>query len=108
MHGVHRKSIDPSDMDNAIKLLQAENKPLLPNAEIKYVGWLTKASNKKASSLVVEFSRAEDANAAITGGMVWQAEMLSCELYDRTCKVKQCFTCQSSSPGIFPLEPERS
>ncbi|EKG09427.1 hypothetical protein MPH_13540 [Macrophomina phaseolina MS6] len=38
VHGVHTKSIDPSDMDNAIKLLQAENKPLLPNAEIKYVG----------------------------------------------------------------------
>ncbi|EKG09445.1 gag-like protein [Macrophomina phaseolina MS6] len=95
VHGVHTKSIDPSDMDNAIKLLQAENKPLLPNAEIKYVGWLTKAStNKKASSLVVEFSRAEDANAAITGEMVWQAEMLSCELYDRTCKVKQCLNCQ--------------
>ncbi|EKG09001.1 Zinc finger CCHC-type protein [Macrophomina phaseolina MS6] len=95
VHGVHTKSIDPSDMENTIKLLQAENKPLLPNAEIKYVGWLTKAStSKKASSLVVEFSRAEDANAAIAGGMVWQAEMLSCELYDRTCKVKQCFNCQ--------------
>ncbi|EKG09412.1 Zinc finger CCHC-type protein [Macrophomina phaseolina MS6] len=95
VHGVHTKSIDPSDMENAIKLLQAENKPLLPSAEIRYVGWLTKAStNKRASSLVVEFSRPEDANAAITGGMVWQAEMLSCELYDRTCKVKQCFNCQ--------------
>ncbi|EKG09471.1 Zinc finger CCHC-type protein [Macrophomina phaseolina MS6] len=95
VHGVHTKSIDPSDMENATKLLQAENKPLLPNAEIRYVGWLTKSSaNKRASSLVVEFSRPEDANAAITGGMVWQAEMLSCELYDRTCKVKQCFNCQ--------------
>ncbi|EKG09040.1 Zinc finger CCHC-type protein [Macrophomina phaseolina MS6] len=95
VHGVHTKSIDLSDMENAIKLLQVENKPLLPNAEIRYVGWLTKASpNKKASSLVVEFSRAEDANVAITGGMVWQAEMLSCELYDRTCKIKQCFNCQ--------------
>lgn len=58
-------------MENAIKLLEAENKPLLPNAEIRYVGWLTKAStNKRASSLVIEFSRAEDANAAITGGIV--------------------------------------
>ncbi|EKG09078.1 Zinc finger CCHC-type protein [Macrophomina phaseolina MS6] len=94
VHGVHTKSIDPLDMENAIKLLQAENKSLLPSAEIRYVGWLTKSSTNKRASLVVEFSRPKDANAAITGGMVWQAEMLSCELYDRTCKVKQCFNCQ--------------
>lgn len=71
VHGVYTKSIDLSDMGNAIKLLEAENKPLLPYTEITYVGWLTKAStNKKASSLVVEFRRPEDANAVITGGMV--------------------------------------
>ncbi|KAJ9634224.1 hypothetical protein H2199_009054 [Coniosporium tulheliwenetii] len=81
VHRVSTRSIDLSDMAGAIRLLQAENRPLLPRAEIKYIGWLTKAStNKKNSSLVVEFARPEDANAAIIGGIVWQAEMLTCEL----------------------------
>lgn len=38
VYGVYTKSIDPSDMENAIKLLEAENKPLLPNTEIRYIG----------------------------------------------------------------------
>lgn len=38
VHGVHTKLIDLLDIENAIKLLEAENKPLLSNTEIRYVG----------------------------------------------------------------------
>ncbi|TKA58673.1 hypothetical protein B0A49_11945 [Cryomyces minteri] len=70
VHGVQTKFMDPSDMTKAMRLLQAENAPRMPRAEIKYVGWLTKSAvNKKNSTLIVEFTRPEDANEAINWGM---------------------------------------
>lgn len=87
--------MDLADTSKAIKLLQAENVPHMPRAKIKYVSWLMKlAVNKKNSTLLVEVTRLEDANEAINWGIVWQLEMHSCKLYNRDCKIKQCFKCQ--------------
>ncbi|TKA62742.1 hypothetical protein B0A49_13259 [Cryomyces minteri] len=42
VHGVQTKSMDLAHMTKAMRLLQAENAPRMPRAEIKYIGWLTK------------------------------------------------------------------
>ena len=44
---------------------------VIPKAEISFVGWLTKESTlKSASSIVVEFTDPEMANAFIYTGMI--------------------------------------
>jgi hypothetical protein len=49
---------------------------------------------KMASSLVVEFTTREHANRAIREGLVIGACQHDTELYDRGCKLKQCYKCQ--------------
>jgi hypothetical protein len=72
----------------------ADNYTVIPSAEISYIGWLTKeATLKHASSIVVEFTDPEMANAIIYAGMVWDGQVHQCQLYDRACRVKQCFRC---------------
>lgn len=72
----------------------ADNYTVIPNAKIAYIGWLTKdATLKRASSIVVEFTDPEMANAIIYAGMAWDGQIHQCQLYDRACRVKQCFRC---------------
>ena len=40
---------------------------------------------------MVEFTDPEIANAIIYAGMVWEGRIHICQLYDRVCRVKQCF-----------------
>ena len=79
--------------DESIHSLKVWNAGTILGADIKYIGWLTKTapSTKKATSAVVEFARPEEANTAIREGLVWEAEQLGCELYDKSCRLKQCF-----------------
>lgn len=72
----------------------ADNYTVIPSAEISHIGWLTKeATLKRASSIVVEFTDPEMANAIIYAGLAWDGLIHQCQLYDRACRVKQCFRC---------------
>ncbi|CAI6100065.1 unnamed protein product [Clonostachys chloroleuca] len=78
---------------NRDEILQ-DNKPFIPNTSIKYIGWLTPTSpTKSASSVIIEFTRLEDANKIIDEGLIWQGEVFQCERYDRQCRLKQCYQC---------------
>ena len=93
-HGVRTSSMDMDHTDEVKDGLLQDNKPFVPNAEIKYVGWLTKSSPcKSASSVIVEFARPGDANRIIDEGLIWQGEVFQCERYDRQCRLRQCFRC---------------
>ena len=93
-HGIRTSSMDMERFDELRAGLLQDNKPFIPNADIKYIGWLTKSSaSKSASSVIVEFARAEDANRIIDEGLVWQGEVFQCERYDRQCRLRQCFRC---------------
>ncbi|KAK7414308.1 hypothetical protein QQX98_006825 [Neonectria punicea] len=60
--------------DLQVELLR-DNKPFIPTAEIKHMSWLTRSSaNKSASSVIVEFLKAEDANKIIDEELIWQGE----------------------------------
>lgn len=77
-----------------IKQMLADNRTVIPNAKILYVGWLTKeVLLKHVSSIVVEFTESEAANAIIYAGMAWDCQIYHCQLYDRSCRIKQCFRC---------------
>ena len=94
VHGVSTKSINVKEQDAVVKQMLSDNYTVIPRAEISYVGWLTKeAILKRASSIVVEFTDPEMANAIIYAGMAWEGQIHQCQLYDRACRVKQCFRC---------------
>ncbi|KAH7190451.1 hypothetical protein DER44DRAFT_634172, partial [Fusarium oxysporum] len=57
---------------------------------------------KSASSVVVEFTRPEDANKVIDEGLIWQGEVFQCELYDRQCRAQAA----SKSRPRYHLELE--
>jgi hypothetical protein len=95
VHGIRTSTIDMDKFEETRDQLLLDNKPFIPQAEIRYVGWLTRnAPTKAASSIVVEFSKPEDANKIIDEGLIWQGEVFQCERYERQCRVKQCFKCQ--------------
>ena len=94
VHGISTNSINIKDQTATIQQLVADNSTVIPKAKISYIGWLTKeAHQKRASSIVVEFTDPEMANAIIYAGMVWDGQIHQCQLYDRACRVKQCFRC---------------
>jgi hypothetical protein len=94
VHGISTSSINIKDQKATIQQILADNYTVIPKAEISFVGWLTKESPlKRASSIVVEFTDPEMANAIIYAGMVWDGQIHICQLYDRACRIKQCFRC---------------
>ncbi|QKX57721.1 uncharacterized protein TRUGW13939_04840 [Talaromyces rugulosus] len=95
-HGIPTNSINIKDQTATIQQILADNYTVIPTAEISYVGWLTKeATLKRASSIVLEFTDPEMANAIIYAGLVWDGQVHQCQLYDRACRVKQCFRCHN-------------
>ena len=94
VHGIATNSINMKDQKAAIQQMLADNYTVIPSAEISHIGWLTKeATLKRASSIVVEFTDPEMANAIIYAGLAWDGLIHQCQLYDRACRVKQCFRC---------------
>ncbi|KAF3492133.1 uncharacterized protein GIQ15_01650 [Arthroderma uncinatum] len=94
VHGISTNSINTKDQEATIQRILADNHTVIPKAEISSVGWLTWESTlKHASSIVVEFTDSEMANAIIYAGMAWDGQIHMCQLYDRACRVKQCFRC---------------
>jgi len=94
VHGISTNSINIKDQKATIQQILADNYTVIPKADISFIGWLTKESPlKRASSIVVEFTDPEMANAIIYTGMAWDGQIHTCQLYDRACRVKQCFRC---------------
>ncbi|KAK3109438.1 hypothetical protein LTR53_017312 [Teratosphaeriaceae sp. CCFEE 6253] len=76
-HGTRTSTMDMNKFDEARDNIIQDNRPFIPKAEIKYIGWLTRTEpSKSASSVIIEFTRPRDANKIIEEGLVWQGEML--------------------------------
>jgi hypothetical protein len=94
-HSIRTSTIDMERFEETRDQMLLDNKPFIPQAEIRYIGWLTRTARTKAfSSIIIEFSKPEDANKIIDEGLIWQGEVFQCERYERQCRVKQCFKCQ--------------
>ncbi|KAJ3553580.1 hypothetical protein NPX13_g10857 [Xylaria arbuscula] len=76
VHGIRTNSMDmdkPEDIRNEILL---DNKPFIPNADIRYIRWLSRKSlTKPASSIIIEFKNPADANKIIDEGLIWQGQV---------------------------------
>ena len=95
VHGIRISSMDMEKFDEIKAELLHDNRAFVPNADIKYIGWLSRAAlTKRASTIIVEFTNPEDANKMIDEGLIWQGEAFQCERYDRQCRLKQCYKCQ--------------
>ncbi|KIV98468.1 uncharacterized protein PV09_09721 [Verruconis gallopava] len=100
VHGIRTSTINMENFDEVRDTILHENRAFLPAADIKYIGWLTRQPPQKAmSSIVIEFTKPEDANRIIDENLVWQGEMCPAERYERQCRLKQCrlkqcFQCQ--------------
>jgi hypothetical protein len=94
-HGIRTSSMDMEKFEEIRAELLHDNRPFIPNADIKYIGWLSRAAlTKAASTIIIEFTNPEDANKIIDEGLIWQGEAFQCERYDRQCRLKQCYKCQ--------------
>jgi hypothetical protein len=94
---VKTMSTPPEGKREAIATLERDNPQRLRwNGEVTYIGWVAKSrvASKNRSSLLVEFQRPEDANAAIEVGIYWKGEPLSVVLFDSRVRLIQCFRCQ--------------
>ncbi|KAF1934712.1 hypothetical protein EJ02DRAFT_489299, partial [Clathrospora elynae] len=74
-HGIRTRTMNMDKFeDNRAQILQ-DNRPFIPQAEIRHIGWLTRdASAKAASTITIEFTKPEDANKIIDEGLIWQGE----------------------------------
>jgi hypothetical protein len=82
-------AIDVDKFKETRDAILQENKPFIPTADIRYIGWLTRrVANKAMSSVIIEFTNPEDANKIIDEGLVWQGEMCHSERYERQCRLK--------------------
>jgi hypothetical protein len=70
-HGIRTKSMDMDKFNETrVELLQ-DNKPFIPDAEIKYMGWLSKSAlTKSAFSIIAEFTKPQDANKINDDGLI--------------------------------------
>ncbi|KAH9203720.1 hypothetical protein DL95DRAFT_418812 [Leptodontidium sp. 2 PMI_412] len=84
-----------------------ENNCIIKGMEIKFVGWLTPKTiqNKKASSLIVEFTKPEHANMAIDEGLIIEAAMQHA-LPPRHAVIAQKRTTQRSAKRGLPTHPQ--
>jgi hypothetical protein len=95
VHGIRTSTMDTDKFEETRDAILQDNKPFIPTADIKYIGWLTrKAPAKAMSSIIFKFTKPEDANKIIDEGLVWQGEMCQSEQYERQCRLMQCFQCQ--------------
>lgn len=70
--------------------------PTWGEAEVAHLCWLTgtPTAGKKSSAIVVEFTHPRPANNAIDRGTIWDSQMLTTVLYDRSARIRRCFNCQ--------------
>jgi hypothetical protein len=63
--------MDMSKFEHIKNIIFQANRLLISTSDIKYIEWLTKEAPKKAtSSVIIEFTKAEDANKTIDEGLV--------------------------------------
>ena len=94
-HGIRTSTMDMDKFEENKNQILQDNRPFIPRAEIKHIGWLTRdAAAKTASTITIEFTKPEDANKIIDEGLIWQGEVFQCERYERQCRVRQYFKCK--------------
>ena len=75
-HGIRTSTMDMSKLDEIRAQILQDNRPFIPRAEIRHIGWLTRdATTKTATTITIEFTKPEDANKIIDEGLIWPGEV---------------------------------
>jgi hypothetical protein len=71
VHGIRTSTMDMSRLDEIRAQILQDNRPFIPRADIRHIGWLTRdAAAKTATTITTEFTKPEDANNIIDEGLV--------------------------------------
>lgn len=71
VHGTRTSTMNTDKFEEIRDAILQDNKLFSPTADIKYIGWLTRKVPAKAmSSIIIEFTRLEDANKIIDEDLV--------------------------------------
>ena len=62
---------------------------------IRDIHWPSKSSQKKSTSLTVEFLDPEDANCVLRRGLYWEGRRHGCEREGKKFKLRRCNNCQA-------------
>lgn len=95
---VRTDEVNMEDKEGIIARIQSKNGsvPSLKTLDICWVGWLRKPQeHQRTAHLVIECENAYQANAAIDEGLVIGSELKICRVYNRACRIQQCFNCQN-------------
>lgn len=57
-HSIRTSTMDTSKFEETRDQILQDNRPFIPQAEIKYIGWLTRnALTKTVSTVIIEFTK---------------------------------------------------
>ncbi|KAF7670723.1 pol-like protein [Alternaria burnsii] len=72
-HGTRTSTMDMSKLDEIRAQILQDNRPFIPRAGIRHIGWFTRdATTKTATTTTIEFTKPEDANKIIDEGLILQ------------------------------------
>lgn len=94
INGVRVKDFDMTNKDCVIKHIKASNTDIkgLQGMDIKWIGWRSVPKpGQELTSLVIEFSTPEYANATLDYNVLISQEVYAGVVFNRTCKSMQCF-----------------
>jgi hypothetical protein len=75
-----------------MKKLEKQNTYLHAIIKIIRISWIIRfTENRVFSSLIVEMNSATTVNRIINKKVIYECELKIAELYDRACKIAQCY-----------------
>lgn len=88
-------SFEPGNPEH-LKSIQSANELYIMGMKIDRAAWLKKNKNpsKTTGSLIVWFNQAEQADKAISKGIMWGYELKATEIFKSGFRAMQCYNCQ--------------
>jgi hypothetical protein len=72
IYSIRTSLMDMEKFEEIRAELLYNNRSFIPNADIKYIGWLSRSMlTKAASTIIMEFITPEDTNKVIDEGLIW-------------------------------------
>lgn len=95
VHGVKVNQINTDLQKESIGKIIKENEKWHKGLKIEKVTWPTKVlqNKKNFSSLLIETTSPHTANQIINDGLIINYEVKHCEMFDKNCKITQCYNC---------------
>ena len=96
VHRVMKDHVDTTDEAAVRKVIEQQNNMLHAGLCLQCITWSKRAlqTGKKYRSMIVKTASAEEVNALIEKGLSERQDIKTCELFERGCRMTQCFNCQ--------------